>query len=77
MNLSNLRKASGYTQMDYANELSISRQSYYRKEKGYVPFNDKEKIIVLNLLKSQFPDLTIDSLFFSQNTKKYKEKQTT
>jgi len=66
------RKALGYTQLDMAKKLNVSRQSYYRKEKGYVSFNDKEKLVLLGMFKKLFPDLTIEELFF---LKEHKEKQ--
>lgn len=66
------RKALGYTQLDMAKKLNVSRQSYYRKEKGYVSFNDTEKMFLLETFRELFPQLTIDELFFSS---KYKEKQ--
>lgn len=71
--LSSYRKAIGYTQKDMSNIFGISRQAYYRKEKGYTPFSDKEKVIFKNLVKPVFPNVTIDSLFFTENTKKCKE----
>ncbi|NLD32280.1 MAG: helix-turn-helix transcriptional regulator [Trichococcus flocculiformis] len=70
--LANMRKAIGYTQRDMAKEFGISVQAYYRKEKGYTPFTDEEKVIFRDLVKSMFPFVTIDSLFFSENAKKYK-----
>lgn len=73
-NLSHFRKGNGYTQSDIAKFFGISLQAYYRKEKGYTPFTDKEKVIFMNLVKPMFPDVTIDSLFFAENAKKYKEK---
>lgn len=65
----------GYTQKEMAKIFEISTQSYYRKEKGYVPFNDKEKIILKDMISTKFPEITIDDLFFTQNTKKYKEQE--
>lgn len=71
--LSNYRKAIGYTQSDVAKIFGISLQAYYRKEKGYTPYTDKEKIIFKDLVKPAFPNVTIESLFFTENAKKYKE----
>ena len=63
--VSNYRRFKGLTQSDVAKLLGISLQSYSRKELEKVPFNDKEKIFILNLFKDDFPDLTIDKLFFN------------
>jgi len=71
--LANMRKAIGYTQTDMAKEFGISLQAYYRKEKGYTPFTDSEKVIFKNLVIKVFPSATIDSIFFAENAKKYKE----
>jgi putative transcriptional regulator len=71
--LANMRKAIGYTQKDMAQLFGISIQAYYRKEKGYTPFSDSEKVIFKELVKPMFPNVTIDSIFFTENTKKCKE----
>lgn len=71
--LANMRKAIGYTQRDMAKEFGISLQAYYRKEKGYTPFSDEEKVIFRDLVKPMFPFATIESLFFTDNAKKCKE----
>ena len=71
--LANMRKAIGFTQKDMAKEFGISVQAYYRKEKGYTPFSDEEKVVFRNLIQPMFPLATIDSLFFAENTKKCKE----
>lgn len=54
----------GFTQAELAEKLHISRQSYYMKESGKVPFTDKEKIVIKELVSRIKPDVTIDSLFF-------------
>ena len=71
--LSNYRKAIGYTQTDMAKVFGISLQAYYRKEKGHTPYTDKEKILFTDLVKPVFPNATIESLFFTKKAKKYKE----
>ena len=63
--LSNYRKAIGYTQTDMAKIFGISLQAYYRKVKGYTPYTDKEKVMFKDLVKPLFPNVTIDSLFFT------------
>lgn len=68
--ISNYRRFKGLTQTDVANMLGISLQSYSRKELEKVPFNDNEKIFVLNLFKGDFPNLTIDKLFFEHKVSK-------
>lgn len=72
--ISNYRKALGYTQNDMAKKFGISLQAYYRKEKGYTPFTDKEKVLFINIIKPMFPNTTIESIFFTEIAKKYKEK---
>lgn len=72
MTISTLNKIKGYrtmlgfTQSDMANKLGISKQSYWLKERGKTPFNDNDKIIILNIFKRIDPNLTIDTLFFSK-----------
>lgn len=73
--LANMRKAIGCTQKDMAKEFGISVQAYYRKEKGYTPFTDEEKVIFRDLVITMFPFVTIDSLFFGENAKKYKDEE--
>lgn len=60
------RKMLGKNQVEMAKEFKISRQSYYLKENGKVPFTDKEKIIFKKLLLPIFPSITIDDIFFAQ-----------
>lgn len=71
--LANMRKAIGYTQKDMAEVFGISVQAYYRKEKGYTPFTDQEKVIFKDLVKPMFPLATVGSIFFAEDTKKCKE----
>ena len=70
--IAHYRKAMGFTQKDMARKFNISRQAYYRKEKGYVPFNDEEKVELVKIFRREFPDLTVESLFFYSE---YKEIQ--
>lgn len=67
-----IRRYRGYTQSDMASFLNISLQSYYRKEHGKTPFNDKEKVIIKNLFSEDFPNLTIDNIFFDEKYQKLK-----
>lgn len=67
------RKMLGFTQKGMAKKFGISTQAYWKKEKGDTQFNDKEKLLFKELLKPLFPEITIDEIFFSKNTKKYKE----
>lgn len=53
------------TQQDLADYLNISRQTYFRKEKGYSPFTDEEKVKLKELFSEEFPDITIDEIFFN------------
>lgn len=65
-----MNKVAGYRvmigkkQQDIANVLNISRQAYSEKERGKVPFNDKEKIILKKMFTVVNSNLTIDDLFF-------------
>lgn len=59
------RNMMGMTQKDIAEHFDISSQAYWKKEKGKVPFSDKEKVIFKNLLNSIFPSITIDEIFFN------------
>lgn len=67
------RKMLGFTQEGMAQKFGISTQAYWKKEKGDTQFNDKEKLMFKELLLPIFPNITIDEIFFSQNTKEYKE----
>lgn len=71
--ISRYRKAIGYTQQDMAEKFGISTQAYYRKEKGYTPFNDQEKIVLREMFREINPAVTLEELFFQENTKKNKE----
>lgn len=62
--LAGYRKMLGVTQTDMANRLGISKQAYYRKEKKLVPFSDKEKVMIKEMLIQIFPEITIDEIFF-------------
>jgi putative transcriptional regulator len=44
--------------------MGISTQAYSNKENGKTEFRDSEKIIFKNLLKSIYPSITIDEIFF-------------
>ncbi|EKB53733.1 helix-turn-helix transcriptional regulator [Falseniella ignava] len=58
------RNMMNLTQEDVADVLGMTKQQYNPKELGRRPFNDKEKIILLNIFKQADPSLTIDRLFF-------------
>lgn len=58
------RKTLGLKQKDIATFLSISVSMYSRKERREAPFTDNEKVRLLQYFKQQFPNETIDSLFF-------------
>lgn len=59
-----LRRFKGLTQTEVANILGISLQWYWQKEKGLKNFNDEEKVRLINLFKDDFPNVTIEELFF-------------
>lgn len=54
----------GLTQEQLGELLGCSVQSISSKEKGRTPFNDKEKVIILEVVRRINPDETIGSLFF-------------
>lgn len=58
------RNMMNLTQEDVANKLGMTKQQYNPKELGRRPFNDKEKVILLNIFKQADPTLTIERLFF-------------
>jgi len=59
------RKMLGYTQTDMAEEFDISKQSYYLKENGKIPFTDNEKRKFKEMLATIFSNITIDEIFFT------------
>lgn len=59
------RKMLGHTQESMAKEFGISKQAYWMKERGDTQFNDREKVLFKEMLKSIFPDITIDEIFFA------------
>lgn len=73
--ISRYRKAIGFTQKTMAEKFGISTQAYYRKEKGHTPFNDSEKIVLREMFREINPNITLEELFFQENTKEYKEKE--
>lgn len=75
MEISNWRKALGYTQADMAKIFDVTVYTYFRKEKGYSPFTDEEKIVFRNLVNNVFPDITVGELFFDGFAKKMKENE--
>lgn len=64
--IAKMRKFKGITQEDMAKKFGISLQAYWRKEKGLVPFNDFEKLKIIEIFKSDFPKITIEDIFFSE-----------
>ena len=66
MMIKHYRKILGLTQGEMARKIGISEQSYWNKENGRRVFNDREKLIVRDVLKQFFPDITVDDIFFNQ-----------
>ncbi len=61
-----LRKQLGYTQMQMAEHLKISFQSYNAKENGRMGFNENEMKTMKYLVNRDVDsDATIDSIFFT------------
>ncbi|PQC32084.1 helix-turn-helix transcriptional regulator [Enterococcus mundtii] len=73
--VSKLRKFSGLTQRELAKILDISLQSYSRKELGKTPFTDLEKIKLKKIFESDFPQITIDEIFFTEKVSKVEIKE--
>lgn len=65
------RNHLGMTQKKLADYLGISITSYRNKENGITSFTDDEKILFTDLVKTIFPNVTIESIFFT----KYKTKK--
>lgn len=59
------RKMLGCTQTEMAKKFDISKQSYYLKENGKVPFTDNEKKEFKKMLQPFFDSITIDEIFFT------------
>lgn len=59
------RTMLGLNQLEMAERLGISKQAYRMKEIGRTQFNDREKRLIKEMLKSIFPTITIDEIFFS------------
>ena len=57
-------------QSDIAEILHITSQAYSAKERGIRRFTDEEKLVLRDYFQNHFSDVTIDSLFFSQNKTK-------
>lgn len=66
------RAMLGLTQEQMGKALGISKQQYSPKERGKVPFNDREKQAFKNVLIPYFPDITIDEIFFDSKVKECK-----
>ncbi|MGL5550188.1 MAG: helix-turn-helix transcriptional regulator [Culicoidibacterales bacterium] len=60
------RSLMGMTQLQMAQELGCSLQSYNQKELGKNNFTDKEKLVFRELVKTRKPDITIDDIFFTK-----------
>lgn len=65
-----MRKYKGLTQSDVAKKFGISLQAYSRKERGITPFTDSEKMLLKNLFIDDFPDVTMEELFFEDEVAK-------
>lgn len=68
--VSKYRKFLGLTQKDVSELLGISTQAYSRKEREYVAFTDKEKIIIRDEFRKEFPNITVGEIFFDEKVSK-------
>jgi hypothetical protein len=57
------REALNKSQYEMANLLNISQGTYCKKERQR-KFSDNEKIILTNFFKENFPNETLESIFF-------------
>ncbi|WP_314792803.1 hypothetical protein [Gemella sanguinis] len=57
------REALSISQYEMAFILNISQSTYCKKERQR-KFSDDEKIILVNYFKKNFPDESIESIFF-------------
>ena len=57
------REALNKNQSEMANLLKISQGTYCKKERQQ-KFSDTEKITLTNFFKKNFPDETLESIFF-------------
>lgn len=73
--VSRFRKYQGLTQKDIANKFGISVQAYSKKERGKTPFKDSEKIQLKELFSQDFPNITIDDIFFGSKVSKVENDQ--
>ncbi|MEB3643231.1 MULTISPECIES: helix-turn-helix transcriptional regulator [Streptococcus] len=58
------RNMLGLTQAQLGDRLGMTKQTYHNKEVGKNAFTDEEKRNFKELLLPQFPDITIDDIFF-------------
>lgn len=58
------RHMLGLSQEEMAHHLGITKQAYHNKETGKNSFTDNEKLIIRDLLKVDFPNITVDDIFF-------------
>lgn len=70
------RNMMGLTQEELGDELGVTAQSISAKEKGRTRFTDREKVILLRLFKRVDDDLTIEKLFFyEESIEKYRKEE--
>lgn len=58
-----LREALNKSQFEMARYLNISQGTYCKKERKR-KFSDTEKVILADYFKENFPDETLESIFF-------------
>lgn len=71
-NLVAYRKLLGLNQSTMASKIGISLTSYSLKENGKFPFNQKEMIKIVQIIKEKYPDVTMDDIFFNNTVSKLK-----
>ncbi|MFW3479645.1 helix-turn-helix transcriptional regulator [Aerococcus urinaeequi] len=65
-----MRRFVGLTQKEMAAYLGISLQWYWQKENAKTVFKDSEKVLIVELFKQDFPEITIEDIFFTQKVSK-------
>lgn len=58
------RNMLGLTQEQMGKKLGMSKQSYHNKEIGKYSFSDEEKLSFKKLLIPNFPNISIEDIFF-------------
>ena len=64
------RKMLKLNQKFIAEKIGISPTSYSHKESGKINFNQKEMVVITNIIKEKIPNITMDDIFFDNSVSK-------